>query len=112
MRFGAIAGLKRKTRSRRAGPRNSRRAQPKVPPKTQLVRGGLSLLSRPDTDEAAVTALVFELHKAGNHGEERVILAPADVFPGLMLGAALAHQNGARVDQLPAEALDAQPLAV
>src|SRR6266849_488959 len=78
----------------------------------QLVRGGLGLLSRQDTDEAAVTAPVLELHEASNHREERVVLALPDVFSGLVLGAALAHQDRAGVDQLPAEALDSQPLAV
>src|SRR6266550_1971309 len=78
----------------------------------QLVRGGLGLLSRQDADEAAVTAPVLELHEARNHREERVVLALPDVFSGLVLGAALAHQDRAGVDQLPAEALDAQPLPV
>ena len=70
------------------------------------------MLSGLDADEAAVAALVFELHEAGNHREERVVFAPAYIVPGLVLGAALPHQNGAGVDELPAEALDAQPLAV
>lgn len=78
----------------------------------QLVRGGLGLLSRQDADEAAVTAPVLELHEASNHREERVVLALPDVFPGLVLGAALTHQDRASVDQLSAEALDAQPLPV
>src|SRR6266436_377794 len=77
-----------------------------------LVRGGLGLLRRLDADEAAVTSLVLKLHEARNHGVERVVLALADVFSGLVLGAALAHQDGAGVHELPAEALDAQPLAV
>src|SRR5260370_3415201 len=78
----------------------------------ELVRGGLRLLGRLDADEAAVAALVFELHEAGNHGVKRIVLALPDIFSGLVLGSALAHQNRAGVDQLPAEALDAQPLAV
>src|ERR1700730_11057362 len=83
------------------------------PPDTmQLVRAGLALFSRQDADEAAVTAPVLELHEASNHREERVVLALPDVFPGLVFGAPLAHQDRAGVDQLPAEALDAQPLPV
>ena len=78
----------------------------------QLVRGGLGLLSRQDADEAAVTAPVLELHEPSNHREERVVLALPDVFTGLVFGAALANQDRAGVDQLPAEALDAQPLPV
>src|SRR5258708_6021665 len=108
-----------KKRSREAGPRKRRRVDydpPKMqrqnPAANKLVHGGLGLLSGLDADKAPVTALVLELHEAGNHRKERVVLALANVFTCLMLGAALAHQNGAGVDQLPAEALDAQPLAV
>jgi hypothetical protein len=78
----------------------------------QLVRGGLSLLSGSYANEAAVAAPVFELYEARNKREERVVLALTDVFSRLVLGAALAHQNGAGIDELPAEALDAQPLTV
>src|SRR6266576_6122278 len=78
----------------------------------QLVRGGLGLLGRQDADEAAVTAPVLELHEASNHREERVVLALPDVFPGLVLGAALTNEDRACVDPLPAEALDTQPLPV
>src|SRR5216684_1005476 len=77
-----------------------------------LVRSGLGLLCGLDADEAAVTAFVFELHNTGNEREERIVLALTDVFPSLMLGAALAHQNRAGIDELPAETLDSQPLAV
>src|SRR2546421_9093741 len=78
----------------------------------QLVCCGLGLLCGRDADKAAVTALVFELHESFNHCEERVVLALTEVLSGLMLRAALAHQNRAGVDELSAEALDAQPLSV
>src|SRR2546430_16295690 len=76
----------------------------------QLVCCGLGLLCGRDADKAAVTALVLELHESGNHREERVVLALTDVLSGLMLGAALPYQNRAGVNELPTEALDAQPL--
>src|SRR6266851_8760947 len=97
-----------------AGPdRGSEQGRIEVSPyKMQLIRSGLGLRSRLDADEAAVTALVFELYEAGNEREKRVVLALTDVFSRLVLGAALAHQNCAGVDELPAKALDAQPLAV
>ena len=81
-------------------------------PGTQLIRCGLGLLCGRDADKAAVTALVFKLHESGDHGEERVVFPLTDVFSRLMLRAALPHQNGARVDELPAKPLDAQPLSV
>jgi hypothetical protein len=73
---------------------------------------GFGLLGRLDADEAAVTAFVFKLDVAGDESEERVVLALADVFAGLVLRAALAHENRACIDELPAEALYAQPLSV
>lgn len=63
-------------------------------------------------DKAAVPAFVLEFHVAGNESEQRVVLALAHVFAGLVPGAALPHQNCARIDELPAEALYAQPLSV
>ena len=65
-----------------------------------------------NADETPVAAFVFELHEARNHSVERVVLALTDVFSGLVLGPALAHEDRAGVDQLPTEALDAQPLSV
>src|SRR5713226_6035477 len=44
-----------------------------------IVHGGLGLLSRLNAYEAAVAALVFELHEAGDEREERVVLALPDV---------------------------------
>src|SRR5258708_37616115 len=63
-------------------------------------------------DEASTAAAVFKLDVPGDQREERVVLALADVFAGLVFGAALANQNRACVDQLAAEALYSQPLAV
>src|SRR5215468_6508078 len=71
-----------------------------------LVRG------RNDADEASATAFVFELHVAGDESKQRVVLALTDVFASLMLRAALAHEDRARVDELAAEPLYAKPLTV
>jgi hypothetical protein len=65
-----------------------------------------------DADEAAVAATILEFDVAGDEREERVVFALADVFAGLMLGAALADENRASVDELAAEALYAEPLSV
>src|SRR5207253_4760658 len=78
----------------------------------QLVCCGLGLLCGRDADKAAVTAFVLELHESGNHCEQRVVFALTDVLSRLVLGPALPYQNRARIDELPAEALDAQPLSV
>src|SRR6266581_1790529 len=80
--------------------------------KWQLVCDGLGLLRRLNADKATVTALVLKLYIAGHEREECVVTAAPDVFAGLMPGAALTHQNRACVDELPAKALDAQPLTV
>ena len=79
---------------------------------SRLIRGGLGLLGWLDADEAAVPPLVFKLHDAGDQSEERIVLALSHVDARLMPGAALANENRARVDELPAEALDSQPLTV
>ncbi len=78
-------------------------------PSERLVDCGRGWL---DADEAPVTATVGELHYAGDEGEERVVLALANVFARLVARAALADENRASVDELSAEALYAQPLSV
>jgi hypothetical protein len=65
-----------------------------------------------DADEAAMAAPVRELHVPGDEREERVVLALANVFAGLVPRAALAHENRASVDELASEALYAEPLSV
>jgi hypothetical protein len=65
-----------------------------------------------DADEASTAAAVFELDVPGNEREQSIIFALADIFARLVLGAALANQNRARIDQLPSEALYAEALAV
>src|SRR6185503_8089119 len=48
------------------------------------------------------------LHLARDQREERVVLAGADVGARVKLRAALAHEDGARVDELAAVHLDAE----
>lgn len=62
--------------------------------------------------ETARAAFVDELDGAGDLGEKRVILAAADVCAGLNACAALANDDGAAGDKLPAESFYAKPLCV
>jgi hypothetical protein len=48
-----------------------------------------------DADELAHPAAVAPFDAAVDHGEQGVVLAEADVFAGLVAGAALAHDDGA-----------------
>ena len=77
----------------------------------RLIRPGLGRCWL-NADEPPLAAPVLELHEARNHGVQGVIAAPPNIFPGLMLGAALAHQDRPGIDELSAEALYAQPLSV
>jgi hypothetical protein len=72
----------------------------------------LGLLVWLDADESAMAALIRKLDVAGDEREERVVLALANVFAGLVPRTALAHENRACVDELAAEALYAEPLSV
>src|SRR3984893_2388877 len=55
---------------------------------------------REHTNEAARAALILKLYNPGDAGKQRVVFALADVYPRLMLGAALADQNGACLHEL------------
>jgi hypothetical protein len=62
-----------------------------------LGRGG-----RDDRDEAAVRAVIFELHGAGHLGEQRVVLAEADVLARRRTcGCALPDEDRTTRDGLP-----------
>src|SRR5215475_13749083 len=63
---------------------------------------------RNDANKPPATALVFELHMAGDEREQRVVLALTHVFAGLMLRAPLANENRACIDELAAETLYAK----
>jgi hypothetical protein len=65
-----------------------------------------------DVDEAALLALVLELHDAGDLGVEGVVGAAADVEAGLVRCAALADEDAAAGDGFAVAALDAEPLGV
>src|ERR1700688_1450997 len=63
----------------------------------------------PDVSAALVARL--ELDLALGQGKERVVAADADIGAGVEFGAALAHEDVARDDDLAAELLDAEPPA-
>jgi hypothetical protein len=57
----------------------------------RLVRDFSRCFGGGDADEASPAAAVFKLDVAGDQREKRIVLAKADVFAGLVLGAALAN---------------------
>src|ERR1700674_4308910 len=63
-------------------------------------------------DEPSVAALVLELNDPGHERVQGVVLTLPDIHARLVLCAALADEDGAGVDQLPAKTLHSQPLAV
>src|SRR5688572_1715201 len=72
------------------------------------------LVARGRIDRHLLTTTIvgLELHDAIHQGEERIILATADVAAGVELGAALTDQNVAGDDVLATEPLDAEALRV
>src|ERR1035438_727532 len=70
------------------------------------------LLDGVDADELTQMAAVLELHHAGYFGEQRVVLAPADVEARFELGTALPHDDRTAGNQLAAKHLNSQPLRV
>src|SRR5262249_46447445 len=67
---------------------------------------------RVDADEAAARAVVLELDDPGDLGEQRIVLAEADVLAGVEATAALADEDRAAGDEVAVVALDAEPLGV
>jgi hypothetical protein len=63
-------------------------------------------------NEPAHAAAVTELDGAGDLGEERIILANADVRARLQTSAALTDDDGTAGNKLAAENLYAKPLSV
>ena len=92
-------------------PRVGRRASCTGPRARPAPRKGI-LLDGVDADELAEPAAILELDHAGYLGEQRVVLAPADVEAGFELGAALPHDDRTAGNQLAAEHFHAQPLRV
>jgi hypothetical protein len=70
------------------------------------------LLDRVDRDESAALTVIFELHLAGDLRKQRVVLAEADVQPGLVLAAALPDENRSARPEVALQPLHAQPLRV
>ena len=68
-------------------------------------------LGEHDVDDPAA-AESAELNVTGGGGEQGVVVAAADVAAGVEVGAALADEDFAGLDQLAAEALDAEALRV
>ena len=78
----------------------------------RVARGPWDLFGREDRDEPAPRAVVLELHRAGDLGKQRVVLAEADVEAGLVLAAALADEDRPAGDEVAVGPLDAEPLRV
>ena len=57
---------------------------------------------------ALLRALDGEHYLTGDLGKQRMILAHADVIAGVEFGAALAHDDAARIDQFAAIAFHAK----
>src|ERR1700681_5100373 len=75
-------------------------------------RGRFRFVGRLHADKTPVAALVLELDDAGDQGVKRIVLALSDVDASLMLGGALANEDGSGVDKFYAEALHAKALTV
>ena len=67
---------------------------------------------RPNDVDGLAAALDAELDRTGGRGEQRVVAATADVDAGVEVGAALADEDLAGLDDLAAEPLDAEALGV
>jgi hypothetical protein len=74
--------------------------------------GSYDLFGSQDADEATLPALVFKTHHAIDARVEAVVLRASDVASRLVARAALADQDAAAGDQLPAKAFDPEPLSV
>ena len=72
------------------------------------------LLSRQrlNESEASAVAAVAKLYCPADLGEQRIVLADADIEAGLDRCPALPHDDGAAGDYLAAEGLDTQPLGI
>ncbi len=65
-----------------------------------------------DADELSSPALVFEFHKAFDQGEERIVLASANIIARLPFCTTLSRQNIAAKHMFAAELLETEPLCV
>ena len=70
-------------------------------------------LRRQDADGLFLErALDGEVHRTGDLGKQRMVLADADILAGMNLGAALAHDNAACGNHLSAITLHAEPFGL
>src|ERR1700730_11926469 len=76
------------------------------------LRRGLLRLQGLHRPGLAHRAFVEELDAAGDFGEERVVLAPANIQARLYPRSALPHDDGSSGDYLSAECFETQPLRV
>src|SRR5262245_40405045 len=72
----------------------------------------LRLFHRQDADDAAVRAVVLELHASGDLGEDRVVLAEAGVEARAEAAPPLADDDRAAGDEVAVVGLDAEALRV
>src|SRR5258708_16695072 len=89
----------------RVGPFASLRVNKPRPKRRDLVRSRLGLRCGQDADESPAAALVLKLDIPGDEGEERVVLAMADLLAGLMLPAPLPNEDRSRIHELPPQPL-------
>src|ERR1700733_1633595 len=75
-------------------------------------RGRFRFVGRLHADKAPVAAFVLKLDDASDQRVKGIVLALANVDASLMLGAALANEDGSSVDKFSAKALHAKPLTV
>ena len=74
-------------------------------------RGEVSILrSTIDTNESAFPPAILKLDGSGNGGKERIVAADTHIATRLEACSALADEDGASGDELPAEPLDSQSL--
>src|SRR3954468_20791760 len=73
---------------------------------------GRSLRHRLYRDENAALGFGTEFDATGGQREQRVVLAKADIWPGMPLGAALARNDVAGKHALAAENLQPEPLTI
>jgi len=61
-----------------------------------------------DTDEGTIIRLVLELHRTAGERKEGMVLAHAHILSGVKLGAALTHDDVARLHHFAAELFHAK----
>src|SRR6267142_4156636 len=69
-------------------------------------------LRRRNTNKSPVSPLILKLHDPSHQRVKRIVLTLPNIHASLMLSPALPNQNRPRINQLPAKALNAQPLPV